>query len=287
MAEQTPPAVWWSPSVRHGGGLIWEHPHHGGIHDVRDVPMGVGIELPADAVRLVPDDIAAEALDANERMGDALVQIGMRLGLPRPTAQVRWGAAEILARIDEVTAAEGLFRALAAGRREYTDRLDPADPRQAEHRDDLLAEAATWDLAARIAAGDYGPLYDLLPSWRWTDAMHQRVLSSTSGETTTADVEVLGRRTTADELPVPPDVLISATRYALGRATYIVGETADLLVRHADRLPGQVLSVLVRDIGRAITAAPGMECDDRAWRAALDTLRAALARRTEETQCRG
>jgi hypothetical protein len=50
----TAPAVWWSPSFARVGGLIWEHPYCGGLHDVRDVPMGTGIELPSDAVRLVP-----------------------------------------------------------------------------------------------------------------------------------------------------------------------------------------------------------------------------------------
>lgn len=53
-------------------------------------------EALADAVALADLDL----LDANERMGEALVEIGMALGLPRPTAQCRWGAPEILAAID-------------------------------------------------------------------------------------------------------------------------------------------------------------------------------------------
>lgn len=82
-----------------------------------------------------------------------------------------------------------LLRSAADGRREYAagapDRTSAV----------LLAEASTLDTAARIAAGDYGPLYDLLPSWRWTEEMHKRVLTSTSGSTTTADVAALARCT--------------------------------------------------------------------------------------------
>jgi hypothetical protein len=40
-------------------------------------------------------------IEANETMGDALVDIGMALGLPRPTAQSHWGVTEILAAIEE------------------------------------------------------------------------------------------------------------------------------------------------------------------------------------------
>ena len=43
-------------------------------------------------------DLDADILEANERMGEALVEIGMALGLPKPVAGVRWGAVEILAR---------------------------------------------------------------------------------------------------------------------------------------------------------------------------------------------
>lgn len=47
------------------------------------------------------DEMCAEIDDANTRMGEALVEIGMALGLPRPTVQHHWGAPEILARIRE------------------------------------------------------------------------------------------------------------------------------------------------------------------------------------------
>jgi hypothetical protein len=42
---------------------------------------------------------AVELLDDNERLGVALVDIGIAVGLPRPSATVRWGAPEILARL--------------------------------------------------------------------------------------------------------------------------------------------------------------------------------------------
>ncbi len=57
-----------------------------------------------------------------------------------------------------------LLRAIAAGRREYAHRESPV-------RAELQQEAELFELAARIAAGDIGPLYGLLPSWRWPDQM--------------------------------------------------------------------------------------------------------------------
>lgn len=55
--------------------------------DTTAVPLVDTVPLPVDI------------LAANERMGEALVEIGMALGLPTPSARVRWGAPEILARI--------------------------------------------------------------------------------------------------------------------------------------------------------------------------------------------
>jgi hypothetical protein len=74
----------------------------------------------------------------------------------------------------DCTEAAKLLRACAAGRREYAASIpaDVAKPSLAESRRDLLAEATTLDTAARIVEGDTGPLYDLLPSWRWTPEMH-------------------------------------------------------------------------------------------------------------------
>jgi hypothetical protein len=51
------------------------------------------------------DEMEEHFIDANERMGEALVKIGMALGLPRPGVGANWGAPEILARIAEVVPA--------------------------------------------------------------------------------------------------------------------------------------------------------------------------------------
>jgi hypothetical protein len=61
-----------------------------------------------------------------------------------------------------------LLRAAAAGRRESAARCGGPGPREAEVREEFLAEAATLEAAARVVDGDLGPLYNWLPSWRWT-----------------------------------------------------------------------------------------------------------------------
>lgn len=53
-----------------------------------------------------PDEVQEHFLDANERMGAALVEIGMALGLPRPGVNATWGVPEILAKIAEGAAAD-------------------------------------------------------------------------------------------------------------------------------------------------------------------------------------
>ncbi|SFO26097.1 protein of unknown function [Pseudonocardia ammonioxydans] len=53
-----------------------------------------------------PDEMQEHFLDANERMGAALVEIGMALGLPRPGVNATWGVPEILAKIAEGAAAD-------------------------------------------------------------------------------------------------------------------------------------------------------------------------------------
>lgn len=57
--------------------------------------------LPAvpDGEEAAVDEMEGHFIDANERMGEALVAIGMALGLPRPCVGATWGAPEILARI--------------------------------------------------------------------------------------------------------------------------------------------------------------------------------------------
>lgn len=81
MAQAPAPARWWS----------WWWSAWAGAWPSRTCE--------ALAAALDRDDITEGVLDANERMGEALVEIGMALGLPRPTAQHHWGAPEILAQI--------------------------------------------------------------------------------------------------------------------------------------------------------------------------------------------
>lgn len=97
-----------------------------------------------------------------------------------------------------------LLRAAAAGRREYAQGCGDTDnTKLQEMHDALLTQAATLDGAARVADGDMNPLYGWLPSWRWTSAMDQRVLSDTSGETVRADTAALA--TPVSPLPAVPD----------------------------------------------------------------------------------
>lgn len=98
---QPPAGLWWS--AKHNA-VVAKHPY-GECYDlIEQDPMGWRdteelSALPADAVRLVADEMAADILDANERLGEALVEIGMALGLPAPRTGATWGAPEILARI--------------------------------------------------------------------------------------------------------------------------------------------------------------------------------------------
>lgn len=69
-----------------------------------------------------------------------------------------------------------LLRTCAAGRTEYAGSY-PAHAVQAlrEQRRTLETEAEVLESAAKIAEGDDGPLYGLLPSWRWTEDMERKL----------------------------------------------------------------------------------------------------------------
>lgn len=85
---------------------------------------------------------------------------------------------------------------------------------------------------------------------------------------------------------VPDWVVLNSFRYALGRATYVTGDTQDLIRRQWARMGGQMQAVLVRDLEEAIRrdvfhlereaekngglrstawGPLGMECDRRGW----------------------
>ncbi len=62
-------------------------------------------------------------------------------------------------------------------------------------------------------------------------------------------------------------ILISAVRYALGRATYIVGTTTDEVTRVWNELSENTRTVIRRDVSEALDRGQvGMEMDDSRWR---------------------
>lgn len=69
-------------------------------------PAAAEAVLSAGRPAAEPDEMQEHFLDANERMGAALVEIGMALGLPRPGVNATWGVPEILAKIAEGAAAD-------------------------------------------------------------------------------------------------------------------------------------------------------------------------------------
>lgn len=64
-----------------------------------------------------------------------------------------------------------VLRKCAAGRREYIRHLS-RDKAMQEVVGLLDLQAETFESAARIAEGDTGPLYTMLPPYLWSDEMH-------------------------------------------------------------------------------------------------------------------
>ena len=65
-------------------------------------------------------------------------------------------------------------------------------------------------------------------------------------------------------------LLLSAFRYALGRQTYITGQTADWLAKYWRVMPQQWREQIHRDIEAAIERGEaGMSCDVKEWRRVL------------------
>lgn len=60
-------------------------------------------------------------------------------------------------------------------------------------------------------------------------------------------------------------IVISATRYALGRMTYIVELTVNYIMQQIDedKLSDSCLSIILKDIKEAKNL--GMECDKEQW----------------------
>ena len=66
-------------------------------------------------------------------------------------------------------------------------------------------------------------------------------------------------------------MLVSAERYALGRRTYIVGWTCEIIKKNIHLLSDKDKAVMIRDIETAISY--GDECDKAEWMNLLQMLR--------------
>lgn len=64
---------------------------------------------------------------------------------------------------------------------------------------------------------------------------------------------------------LPSGLIVSAVRYALGRSTYVVGETCAYLREHWQEIPEGHREVILRDIREEMERDGGMECDRREW----------------------
>lgn len=77
--------------------------------------------------------------------------------------------------------------------------------------------------------------------------------------------------TETGKIETDPIILMCAFRYALGRATYIVGWVADELIAHAGALRPQWRQDVVRDIRAAIGAdTAGWGIDAVQWQRVVD-----------------
>ena len=66
-------------------------------------------------------------------------------------------------------------------------------------------------------------------------------------------------------------LLVSAERYALGRRTYIVSWTCDVIKNNLHLLTKKDKDVMIRDIESAVNY--GDSCDEREWKKLLKVLK--------------
>jgi len=70
----------------------------------------------------------------------------------------------------------------------------------------------------------------------------------------------------SNRVTISEQMLVSAVRYALGRATYIVGATVDEVLRVWPKLSENARHVIRRDVTEALSEGrTGMECDELRW----------------------
>ncbi len=75
-------------------------------------------------------------------------------------------------------------------------------------------------------------------------------------------------------IKVNEGILISAVRYALGRRTYVVGETVDAVTINIDSLARGTLEVIAKDIANA--RGYGDSVDHSEWMKLLDRIKSRL-----------
>ena len=110
--------------------------------------------------------------------------------------------------------AAGRLREAAAGRLEYTEGLKGSDnPSLVEQRETLEFQAAMLERAARVVEGDDEPLFNWLPSWRWSqemwDSIKPKPAPDRNGDLLTPGVEGRKFDITLDGMhwescPIPP-----------------------------------------------------------------------------------
>lgn len=66
-------------------------------------------------------------------------------------------------------------------------------------------------------------------------------------------------------IKVEPWVISSAVRYALGRRSYVVSETAQTVMNVWEALPETTRAVIVRDVKDEIAHPGGMDMDTQTW----------------------
>jgi len=66
-------------------------------------------------------------------------------------------------------------------------------------------------------------------------------------------------------------MLVSAERYALGRQTYIVQWTCEIIIKNLDLLTYKDKQVMIRDIENPLSY--GDECDKECWLKLLEVLK--------------
>lgn len=66
-------------------------------------------------------------------------------------------------------------------------------------------------------------------------------------------------------------ILVTAERYGLGRRTYIVEWTCEVIKNNIDLLTNKDIQVMIRDIEEAYSY--GDECDEEEWKALLKILK--------------